>query len=83
MMDQHMYRIRVQGHAGPLWSEWFAGLSVENLDNGDAILWGMLPDQAALYGVLGQLRDLGVPLLAVQRACLEEQGRPTGVRERP
>ena len=66
-MYQQYYTIRVAGHGGPLWSEWFAGLTVTNLDNGEATLSGPLPDQAALHGVLAKLRDLGLPLLAVER----------------
>lgn len=66
-MDQQVYRIRVQGHGGPLWDEWFAGLAVESLDNGETVLTGALPDQAALHGVLARLRDLGLPLLSVTR----------------
>ncbi len=71
-MDRQVYHIRVRGHGGPLWDEWFAGLSVTNLDNGEAILSGPLADQAALHGVLSMLRDLGVPLLAIQRAAPED-----------
>ena len=68
-MDQQHYHIRVAGHGGPLWSEWFAGLAVENLENGEAILSGPLADQAALHGVLERLRDLGLPLLSVERSA--------------
>jgi hypothetical protein len=68
-MGQQNYHIRVTGHGGPLWSEWFAGLAVTNLENGEAILSGPLLDQAALHGVLARLRDLGLPLLAVERVA--------------
>ena len=71
-MDQQYYHIRVAGHGGPLWSEWFAGLTVTNLENGEAILSGPLPDQAALHGVLARLRDLGLPLLAVERGAPDD-----------
>jgi hypothetical protein len=55
--------IRVRGHLSPHWNEWFGGLTVENEPDGDTFLSGTLPDQAALYGVLGQVRDLGLTLV--------------------
>jgi hypothetical protein len=76
-MDQPIYHIRVAGHGGPLWSEWFAGLTVTNLENGEAILSGPLPDQAALHGVLTRLRDLGLPLLAVERSTPDTEDPPS------
>ena len=48
-----VYEVRVKGHLGWRWSEWFDGLEVTNLDNGEAILSGEIMDQAALHGVLG------------------------------
>ncbi len=61
LLDRRHYRIRVAGYGGPLWSEWFAGLTVTNLENGEAILSGPLADPATLHGVLMLLRDLGLP----------------------
>ena len=60
------YHIIIQGHLDQRRSAWFAGLTITNMADGLAILAGPLVDQAALYGVLMQLRDLGVELLAVQ-----------------
>ncbi len=60
------YEIRVRGHLGPGWSDWFAGLRVTLEDDGDTLLAGPL-DQAALHGVLRRVRDLGVPLISVTR----------------
>lgn len=76
-MEQQHYHIRVAGHGGPLWSEWFAGLTVTNLEDGEAILSGPLPDQAALHGVLTRLHDLGLPLLAVERGTLDTNDQPS------
>ena len=59
------YKIRVKGHLGPEWSAWFDGLTITNLDHGEAELEGALSDQAALHGVLLKVRDLGLPLLSV------------------
>jgi hypothetical protein len=62
-----IYEIRVQGHLGCEWSAWFSGLTVTNGPNGEALLVGPVPDQAALHGILARVRDLGLPLLSVQR----------------
>lgn len=59
------YHIRLKGHLDSHWSTWFAGLTLTNEANGEAVLSGPLVDQAALHGVLMKVRDLGLPLLAV------------------
>jgi hypothetical protein len=63
-MSAH-YRITIQGHLDQHWSDWFDNMTITNAANGEAILYGPLPDQAALHGVLIKIRDLGLPLLAV------------------
>lgn len=60
-------QIRVKGHLGSAWSEWFDGLTITNLENGEAVLSGPVADQAVLHGVLMRVRDLGLPLLSVNR----------------
>ena len=64
-----LYQIRVEGHLARDWADWFDGLSVSLDPDGDTVLTGPLVDQAALYGVLRRVRDLGLPLIAVQ--CLD------------
>ncbi len=61
------YQIRIQGHLDDAWSAWFEGLTITNLDGGEAVLEGCLVDQPALYGVLVKVCKLGLPLLALQR----------------
>jgi hypothetical protein len=61
-----IYEIRVKGHLDGRWSDWFDGLEITNLKNGEALLSGHIVDQAALHGVLTKVRDLGLPLLAVR-----------------
>jgi hypothetical protein len=61
------YEIRVQGHIGDSWSSWFEGLSLRHENNGQTVLCGPIVDQAALHGVLMRIRDLGLPLVSVNR----------------
>ena len=63
-----VYEIRVKGHLDGRWSEWFDGLAIANLENGDAVLSGEIVDQSALHGVLNKVRDLALPLLALRSA---------------
>ena len=58
------YHITVQGHLDSIWEDWFDGLTITNESNGQAVLAGPIVDQAALYGVLLKIRDLGLPLIA-------------------
>ena len=66
------YRITIQGHLADHWSAWFDNLTISNEANGEAILRGPLPDQAALHGVLIKISDLGLPLLAVASVATDE-----------
>jgi hypothetical protein len=61
------YEFRVEGHLAPSWSEWLDGLTIANLDNGEALLTGPVVDQAALHGLLAKVRDLNLPLISVNR----------------
>jgi hypothetical protein len=60
-----VYQIRLKGHLGHQWSDWFGGLTITLSDNGDTLLTGLVVDQAALYGLLKKVRDLGMPLVSV------------------
>ncbi len=60
-----VYEIRVKGHLDGRWSDWFDGLEITNLKNGEAMLYGNIVDQAALHGVLAKMRDLNLALVAV------------------
>ena len=71
------YRIRIRGHLDPVWSAWFDGLTVVQVDDGTTELTGRPVDQAALFGLLARLRDLGATLLLVERLTEEPRaGRP-------
>ena len=62
-----VYQIRIKGHLGRQWTDWFEGLTITLEDNGETLLSGAVVDQAALYGLLRKVRDLGMPLLSVIR----------------
>src|SRR5947207_2976059 len=62
-----VYQIRIKGHLGRQWTDWFGGLTITLEDNGETLLTGPVVDQAALHGVLRKVRDLGTPLLSVIR----------------
>ena len=57
--------IRVKGQIDERWSEWLEGLTITHTEDGETVLSGSVIDQSALYGVIGRLRDLGLPLLSV------------------
>ena len=59
------YKIRIKGHLGPEWSDWFEGLTIALEEDGTTLLSGPVADQAALHGLLKKVRDLGLPLLSV------------------
>jgi hypothetical protein len=61
------YQIRIKGHLGPQWKDWFEGLTITLEENGDTLLTGPVVDQAALHGLLKKVRDLGIPLISVIR----------------
>ena len=67
-LDQPMvYQIRVKGHLGPRWADWFEGMTITLEVNGDTLLTGPVVDQAALHGLLKKVRDLGMPLISAIR----------------
>jgi hypothetical protein len=67
-----VYQIRIKGHLGRQWADWFEGLTITLEDNGDTLLTGPVVDQAALHGLLKKVRDLGMPLVSV---CPLEHGQ--------
>ena len=67
-----LYEITVQGYVDDVWSDWLAGLTMTYTEQGETILRGDLVDQAALYGVLIKVRDLGLTLISVERLTTKE-----------
>jgi hypothetical protein len=62
-----IYQIRIKGHLGHQWTDWFEGLTITLEENGETLLTGPVVDDAALHGLLKKVRDLGMPLLSVNR----------------
>lgn len=66
--DQPMvYEFKIKGHLGSQWAAWFGDLTISLTDNGETLLTGLVVDQAALHGLLKKVRDLGMPLISVNR----------------
>ncbi|QIN82898.1 hypothetical protein GBA63_09755 [Rubrobacter tropicus] len=62
-----VYQIRLKGHLGPKWGDWFGGLTVTLEDDGETLLTGPVVDQAALHGLLRKVGDMGMPLISAVR----------------
>jgi hypothetical protein len=60
-----IYQIRIKGHLGSQWSDWFEGQTITLEDNGDTLITGPLIDQATLYGLLKRVRDVGLILVSL------------------
>lgn len=72
--EETVYQIRVKGLLDPSWSEWFDGMTVEAIPGGETLLTGPVRDQTALHGLLGKIRDMGLPLLSVEPLKRAESG---------
>ena len=62
-----IYQIRINGRLDTQWTSWFTGMSITHEESGETFITGPVIDQAALYGLLHRVRDLGIPLISVQR----------------
>ena len=68
-----VYQIRLKGHLDDQWADWFGGLTITLEEDGNTLLTGPVVDQAALFGLLKKVRDLGMPLVSID--CVEP-GKP-------
>jgi len=57
--------IRIQGHLDPAWADWLEGFTIKHTQDDLTLLTGTVSDQAALYGLIAKLRDLGLKLVSV------------------
>lgn len=77
-LDQPMvYQIRIKGHLGSRWTDWFGDMTITLEDNGETLLTGPVVDQAALHGLLRKIRDLGMPLISAVRVNPPRRMPPT------
>ncbi|MGZ6316619.1 MAG: hypothetical protein ACXWNQ_05110 [Anaerolineales bacterium] len=67
-----VYQIRLKGHLGSQWTDWFEGLVITLEEDGDTLLTGPVVDQAALHGLLKKVRDLGIPVVSVNQVQFNE-----------
>lgn len=70
-----LYEIRIKGHLAGRWVDWFEGLAITLEEDGETLLTGPVIDQAALHGLLRKVRDLGMPLLSVNRVVSGRAGQ--------
>ena len=72
------YEIRVKGQLEEYWSDWLGGLEISHDENGNSLLTGVIPDQAALHGILNQIRDLGLTLISVSPQIKDAEEKEKG-----
>jgi len=79
-----VYQIRIEGHLDDQWTDWFSGLAITQEENGNTLLTGPVADQAALFGLLKKVRDLGMPLVSVNRVehCKPDISAKTSEKEK-
>lgn len=72
--DAIAYEIKIRGHLEEHWSDWLGGLEISHDTQGNSLITGNVPDQAALHGILAQIRDLGLTLISLtpQRSGVED-----------
>jgi len=63
--ESSFYQIHVKGRLDQKWKDWFNGFEI-TYTNGDTLLQGIVPDQAALHGILAKINDLGLPIVSVE-----------------
>ena len=71
------YEIRLKRHLDSRWAGWFDGLTISNENDGTTLIQGSVVDQAALYGLLQKIRDMGLPLVSVTQVEPDQPDVPT------
>ena len=68
-----LYEIKIKGHLDKHWSDWLGGLEISQDEHGNSLLIGFVPDQAALHGILVQIRDLGLILVSIVPTGIDDE----------
>jgi len=76
-----IYQIRINGHLDDQWSDWFENATITLEENGDTLLTLPVVDQTALHGLLKKVRDLGMPLLSVNRTVSNQNSKISSKKE--
>jgi hypothetical protein len=66
-----LYEIVIEGHLDKKWSDWLGGMEIIHEETGYTLLAGPIADQAALYGTLAKIRDLGLALISLTAMSVE------------
>jgi len=74
-----IYQIRIEGQLGEQWTDWFEGLTITQEEGGTTVLTGPVVDQSALHGLLKKVRDLGTPLVSVNRMETDRSSNPNQI----
>lgn len=74
-LNSKIYQIKLKGHLNESWVDWFDGLTFSHESDGTTVLIGEIVDQAALHGLLKKVRDLGLPLISVNRLESDRLGQ--------
>ena len=77
-----IYQIRIKGHLGRQWRDWFENATITLEENGDTLLTCPVVDQAALHGLLKKIRDLGTPLFSVNRIVSDQNFKSSSKKEK-
>ena len=77
-----IYQVRIKGHLNQQWRDWFENASITLEENGDTLLALPVVDQAALHGLLKKVRDLGMPLLSVNRVMSDQNSTSSSKKEK-
>ena len=72
MDEPTVYQIKIKGHLDEALAGWFEDMTVTNLEEGEALLTGPLPDQAALQGLLKRISNLGLILISINAVAEED-----------
>lgn len=77
--EARIYQIRIEGQLGQEWTDWFDGLVIAQGEAGTTLLTGLVIDQSALHGLLKKVRDLGTPLVSVNRMETDGASNPNQI----